>query len=311
MKALVTDYVHSHLLDGLRNMDYEIDYRPTITLDEVKSIIDQYHGIVINSKVKMYRDMIDLASQLKWIARLGSGLEIIDIPYAESHGISVLNSPEGNCNAVGEHALGMLLCLSNKLLQSDSQVRRMDWHREQNRGFEISGKTIGVIGYGHTGSSFASKVACWDVEVIVHDKYKHLNFTDKANFRSVAKEDILKEADIISLHLPLTAETHHYVDEDFIQKCNKKPVIINTSRGTVIDTKVLVAALESDCLRGACLDVFENEKTNTYSKEELDWYQKLYEFDNVVLSTHVAGWTHESLFKIADVLLKKLKQIQA
>lgn len=310
-KALISDFVHNHLISELGSMGYHVDYEPKISLEEVAEKIANYEGIVINSKIKMYQPLIDKAKRLKWIARLGSGMEIIDQEYASQKNIAAINSPEGNCNAVAEHALGMLLALSNNLIRSDKQVRTMQWNREQNRGFEITGKKIGVIGYGHTGSSFVSKVSSWELDVLIYDKYKDLNFKSSNNLHAVDKEDILNEADIISLHLPYTSETHHYVDEDFIQKCNRKPVIINTSRGAIVKTQALIKGLQDGYLGGACLDVFENEKTNTYTADEHKMYAALFQLPNVVLSTHVAGWTRESLYKIADTIVQKLKRIEA
>jgi len=305
-KALVTDYVHPSLLTGLEQRGYEVVYDRGITLEEVKQVILEYEGIIINSKIKMEATTMDTAPNLKWIGRLGSGLEIIDLEHAAKKNIVVINTPEGNRNAVAEHAIGMLLTLANNLKRGDSEVRDKVWRREENRGWELKGKTLGIIGLGHTGSKLAKKMSAWELDIISYDKYKPDTSDTIPYVRRVAQEDILKHADIISLHLPLSPETHHLVDDVFLQKCKKNVVLINTSRGAVVDTKALVSALESGHVKGACLDVFENEKPNTYSEAESNTYNNLFAFGNVVLSPHVAGWTSESLERIAKVMLTKL-----
>lgn len=305
-KALITDHVHERLISGLEDLGYEVYYQPEISPEEVLHVIEDYEGIVINSKIKMYKPQMDRGIHLKWIARLGSGLEIIDIPYAESKDISVFNSPEGNRNAVGEHTLGMILAWCNHIIRADREVRDFTWHREANRGVELEGKTIGVIGYGQMGSSFVSKLSSWELEVLIFDKYKPLNFEKGSNLRAVSLEDILNQSDFISLHLPYNDETHHLVDFSFLEKCKTGVVIVNSSRGAIVDTAALVECLESDKVGGACLDVYENEKPNTYTQEERALYGRLYDMDQVVLTPHIAGWTKESLFKIADTIVRKV-----
>lgn len=305
-KALVTDFVHPVLIDGLNKRGYKVDYYKNITLEEVRETIENYDGIVINSKIKMDRTMIAKGKNLKWIGRLGSGLEIVDLSFAKSNGIVVLNTPEGNRNAVAEHAIGMLLMISNNLKKGDAEVRSKCWNREENRGWELKGKTLGIIGLGNTGSKLAQKLSSWELDIISYDKYRKDSTIELPFVRRVDLEDILKESDIISLHLPLTAETHHMVDTVFLQKCKKNVIVINTSRGKVINTKALLTALETKQIKGACLDVFENEKPNTFSHQESEMYESLYNMDNVILSPHVAGWTQESLKRIATVMLQKL-----
>ncbi|MEE9439906.1 MAG: NAD(P)-dependent oxidoreductase [Saprospiraceae bacterium] len=305
-KVLVTDYVHPSLISGLENRGYIVDYDKSVNMDVLPDVIHKYDGVIINSKIRMYKDTIDKASKLKFIGRLGSGLEIVDLEYAKLMGIAVINTPSGNNNAVAEHAMGMLLMLANNLRQADQDVRRFNWAREKNRGWELKGKTIGIIGFGHTGSQFAKKLSSWELNIISYDKYKH-NFGPNFNFiERVSLQDILSRSDVISLHLPLTAETKHLVNADFIKRCKDNVVIINTSRGNVIKTEDLLSGLESDKVGGACLDVLENEKPNTYTQIEQEMYSKIFKMENVVLSPHVAGWTHESLKNIADILLDKL-----
>lgn len=304
-KALVTDYVHPSLLSGLEDRGYSVDYDISIDMSLLPTIIDKYEMVVINSKIKMFPETIDKAKQLKYICRLGSGLEIIDLKYAEEKGVHVINTPSGNNNAVAEHAMGMLLTLANNIIRADKEVRDFQWNRELNRGLELKGKTIGIIGFGHTGSQFARKLSSWELDVISYDKYrdeygKEWNFVER-----VALEDILNRSDIISLHLPLTVEVQHLVNEEFITRCKDKVIIINTSRGKVVKTIDLVKALESGKVGGACLDVFENEKPHTYSLSETDTYNRLNAMHNTVLSPHIAGWTLESLENIAKVMLQK------
>jgi len=305
-KVLVTDGVHPLLLEGLTALGFQCDYHPKIGLERVRGMVSDYEGIIINSKVLMDKEMLDAGAKLEFVGRLGSGMEIIDLEYAAQKGIAIHGAPEGNCNAVAEHALGMLLALANNFLQGDREVRKKNWQREKNRGFEIMGRTVGIIGFGHTGSQFAKKLSGMGVEILAYDKYK-TNYTN--NFKQVREttlEDILTNADIISLHLPFTPETKHLVNSDFLRKCKDGVILINTSRGNVAKTKDLIVGLKSGKVGGACLDVFENEKTATFSQAEHTMYNELYEFENVILSPHVAGWTRESLQRLAEVLLRKI-----
>lgn len=310
-KALITDRVHSYLIEGLQEMGYLVDYKPSISLAEVHSVISQYEGIVINSKVKMFKELIDKANLLKWIARLGSGLEIIDIPYAESRGIAVMNSPEGNRNAVAEHCLGMLLALCNNMIKGDREVRHFQWNRESNRGIELEGKTLGIIGYGQMGSAFVSKLSSWALDIVVYDKFKQLSFEEYRNITAVSESEVWSKADILSIHLPYNDDTHHLINKANIDRCKDGVIIINSSRGAIVHTSDLVEALESGKIGGACLDVYENEKPNTYTEQEKHLYSRLYALDHVILSPHVAGWTKESLHKIASTLVSKVRCVIA
>ncbi len=305
-KILITDEVHPLLLEGFTQAGYKCDYQPDITLATVHLIIHQYVGLIINSKILTDKTLIDKATRLRFVARLGSGREVIDIPYAASKGIEAFFSPEGNSNAVGEHALGMLLALANNLVRSDKEVKEKIWQREKNRGWELRGKTIGIIGMGHTGKAFARKLAGMEMTILAYDKYQDDFEKEFSNLTKVSLDELQTQAEIISFHLPLTPETKHFCDEFFLQKCQSKVVIINTSRGNVVETKALLAGLEKQKIRGACLDVFENEKVATFSKEEDEMYQKLYQYDNVILSPHVAGWTQESKRLLAKILLDKI-----
>ena len=305
-KVLITDAVHRHIIKSIEDLGFKVDYIPKMPYSDLGLIISEYTGIIINSKIIMNKSMLDKAEKLKFIGRLGSGLDIIDLPYAAEKDVAVLSAPEGNCNAVGEHALGMLLALSNNLIRADSEVREFKWYREKNRGFELEGKNIGIIGFGHTGPAFAKKLEGFDVQIWAHDKYKK-HFS--RGFRLVKEcelMDIQKNCEIISIHLPLTEETLHYVNKEFIEKCEKSPVLINTARGKNVKLDDLVTALEQKKISGACLDVFENEKPFTFTDKEKALYQRLYEMENVVLSPHIAGWTKESKRKIAETLVNKI-----
>ncbi len=305
-KVLITDDVHISLLEGLSAIGYECHYLPHISLSETRAIVAQYHGLVVNSKIWVDAAFLSLAPKLAFVARLGSGMEIIDVVAAAERGVAVFSSPEGNRNAVAEHAMAMLLALANNLLRADREVRQFDWQREKNRGFELAGKTVGIVGFGHTGRSFAQKLSGWDVEVLAYDKYKTDYTADFLYVRAAAPDEICAQADIISFHLPLTAETKHLVDKNYLNKCKETVVILNTSRGAVVCTEHLLAALAAKKIGGACLDVFENEKVGTFSAAEKDLYAQLYRFENVVLSPHIAGWTHQSKWRLSEVLLEKI-----
>lgn len=308
-KVLVTDGVHPVMFEGLEKLGFSYDYFPKISLGEVHEIIHQYEGIVVNSKIIADKVLFDKAEKLVFIARLGSGMEIIDQVYAKAKGVHVINSPQGNRNAVAEHALGLLLALANRFVQADKEVRAKHWDREKNRGFEIQGKTIGLIGFGHTGGTFGKKLAGLEMDVLAYDKYKEDYTHHFPYIKESSLEEIQRKADIISLHLPLNEETTHFVNDAFIRSCKKGVIIINTSRGGIINTQDLVNALKTGQIGGACLDVFENEKSHTFSKEEHALYDALYAFENVILTPHVAGWTKESKFKLSHVILEKLEKV--
>ena len=244
-RVLITDDVHPLLLSGLEQRLWDTDYRPEISLEETIHLIPDYEGLVINSKIKAHQALLERASRLQWIGRLGSGMEIVDQPYARELGIHLISTPEANCQAVAEHAVGMLLSLFRNLNRADRQVRQKIWQREANRGEELEGKVIGIIGYGHTGSAFGRLLQGFDVKVLVFDKYKqHLELPSR--FKRVQElEEIRQEANLISLHLPLSPETKHLMDKDFIQSCRNPFYLINTSRGALVKTTDLLEALQT------------------------------------------------------------------
>lgn len=310
MKILFIDSNHKLLHEMLEKAGHECDLHYHWTKDEIRSNIHLYDGIVIRSKIKISKEIIDQAIKLKFIARAGAGMENMDVVYAESKGIKCLHAPEGNRDAVGEHALGMLLSLFNKLCRANEEVREGKWIREANRGIELSGKTVGIIGYGNMGSAFAERLKGFGVEVLVYDKYKK-NFWNNSITES-SLEHIFEQADVISLHVPLTAETHYMINDSFINSFKKNIYIINTARGKCLNTADLVKNIKSGKVLGACLDVLEYEMG---SFENLDVsslpeaFQYLIKSEKVMLSPHIAGWTYESHEKIAKVLVEKIIKI--
>ena len=284
----------------------EEDY--TSSKEEIEAKIDQYEGVVIRSRFKIDKQFIDAATNLKFIARVGAGLESIDIPYAESKGIALIAAPEGNRNAVGEHALGMLLMLFNKLKQADAEVRAGQWNREKNRGLELEGKTVGLIGYGNMGNAFSKKLKGFDCEVLCYDIRPNLG---NENATQVSLEELQQRADVLSLHTPWTPLTDKMVDTEFINGFKKPFWLINTARGKSVVTADLTAALKSGKILGAGLDVLEYEKLSfenlfTDTEQMPEPLQYLIQAENVVLTPHIAGWTVESKIKLAQTIVDKI-----
>ena len=302
MKILFIDTVHPLLKQGLEKENHICDTAYNKSKTEIEQIISNYQGIIIRSRFKIDKQFIDCGSNLKFIARAGSGLENIDVDYAENKNIHCYNAAQGNRQAVAEHALGMLLSLFNNLNRADQEVRNGVWEREENRGIELAGKTIAIIGYGNNGSAFAEVLKGFNVKILAYDKYLK-NYQYKSTMGS-----IYKETDIVSLHTPLTDETTYLVDDNFINSFEKDIYLINTARGKCTNTKHLAAALENGKIKGACLDVLEYEKTSFENLSQEGFtnnMQYLMNSKNTILSPHVAGWTTESNVKIAEVLLNK------
>lgn len=307
MKILIVDKVHDIMLQRFSEANIEYDYFPSIKKAEFDKIISGYQALVIRSKFKVLAEDIDNAKQLKIIGRVGAGLENIDLEYAKSKGIVCLNSPEGNRDAVGEHAVGMLLNLLNKIPKAHEEIKKGVWDRESNWGKELSVQTIGIIGYGNMGHAFGKRISAFSKKVLAYDKYK-TGFSDGFVEES-DMERLFEEADILSLHVPLTPETRYLVSEQYINKFRKPIVIVNTARGECVDTKELVDALIRKKVTGACLDVLEYEKTTfeqMFTSETPKPLTYLLEAPNVILTPHVAGWTDEAYYKLSDVMARKI-----
>lgn len=303
-KVIITGKAHPILAEKLTAAGYVADYRPAITKEELIHDLTGTEGLVLTTRISVDSDMINLAPDLKWIGRLGSGMELIDTDYAASKNILCVSSPEGNRNAVAEHALGLLLNLMNNISTAQQEVKSGLWKRDENRGTELSGKTVGLIGYGNTGSSFAALLKPFGVTVLAFDKYK---FGFGGDFvKEASLEQICRYAQVISFHVPLTDETFHMGNYAFFQGLEQKPWILNTSRGTVIHQADLLKALDDKLIAGAGLDVLENEDPASLAGEEAVVFKGLLAKPNVVITPHIAGYSHEAFYKMAIVLLEKL-----
>jgi len=302
-KVLIVTDVHPILITQLEEFGLEVQYSPKITKPEAMAILGDFHGIVVRTQFPIDRELLSMAGKLEWIGRAGAGLDNIDLEYAEERGIACFNAPEGNRDAVAEHALGMILALANKITKADKEVREGTWDREGNRGFEISAKQIGIIGLGNTGKTLAKKLEGFDCPIWGYDKY--VSGYGKGKIKEASLEELFREADILSLHIPLTPETKSLINKSFIEKFKKPIYIINTSRGEIIHTDHLIWGLKEGKILGAGLDVLENEKFPKTSS--LPWFQELITINSVILSPHVAGWTVESYYKISTVLSEKIR----
>ena len=309
VRIIIIDNNHEYLLNKMRELQINVDIDEKSPKNEIEKKIHQYDGIIIRSRFKIDKKFIDKAKNLKFIARVGAGLESIDTAYAKEKGIQLISAPEGNRNAVGEHALGMILSLFNNLKKADLEIRQGKWLREDNRGIELEGKTIGLIGYGNMGNAFAKVLSGFNVNVICYDIKDNVG---NQNAKQVTLNELFEKTDILSLHTPHTKLTNKMVNKEFIAKFKKPFYIINTARGTAIKTEDLVEALKSKKILGACLDVLEYEKLsfeNFFTDNNLPKaFEYLIQAENVLLTPHVAGWTVESKYKLAKTIADKIER---
>jgi len=302
---LITAKVHPYLIQQFEHKGTKYNYSPDIHYDDVLKLIPNATGLVVTTRIHVDQRMIDAAEKLKWIGRLGSGLELIDTEYAKSKGITCISTPEGNRNAVAEHALGMLLNLTKHIRRGNLEVQHGEWIREENRGIELYGKTVGIIGYGNTGRAFAELLSSFKVTVLAYDKYV-FDF-GKGLIKEANLEQVCRYSDVISFHVPLTSETRHMANDEFFNMLDRTPYFLNTSRGPVVDTSALIRAIQTGKIKGAGIDVLENERISSLSEKEKQELSFLANHPDVVLTPHIAGYSHEAFYKMSETLIKKLK----
>ena len=304
---MISESIHECIIPMLQQIGYIVDYEPGITREEMIKKMPNYIGIVVRSKTPVDREFIGAGENLKFIARSGAGMDQVDVEFAEKRNIILLNAPEGNRDAVAEHTLGMLLNLTNKLNESDRQVRQKIWDREGNRGVELMHRTFGIIGFGNMGQAVSKRLTGFGCRIIAYDKYK-TGFGNEF-VKEVSLEEFFEQADIVSFHVPLTPETKFYVNDQFIEKFRKNFILLNTARGEILPLKSLVKYLTIGKILAAGLDVLENEKMKKLTSEQNELMQQLFEMKNVIFTPHVAGWTTESYIKISETLGNKIKAL--
>ncbi len=306
-QILIIDDIHTGIFEALEELGYKIDYQPTIKREEILKIVADYDGIIVRSKTILDKTFFEAAKKLSFIARAGAGLDLIDLDEVAERNIQIVNAPEGNRDALGEHCLGLVLCLLNKINLAHDQIVAGNWDREANRGKELGEMTVGVIGYGHMGAAFCQRLQGFGCEVLVYDKYK-TGFSNQW-LKEVPLEKLFESCDLLSLHIPLSEETNGMVDASFIGKFKKNIYVINTARGEIMPLKDLKAGLNAGKILGAALDVHEFEKRKSLSIEEKQLFESIKAADNVLLTPHVGGWTYASYRKISEVLLSKIASL--
>ncbi|HLO69402.1 MAG TPA: NAD(P)-dependent oxidoreductase [Flavipsychrobacter sp.] len=304
-KVLIAAPVHPVLTDGLQAAGYECLIHEKISQQQAFELVKDVTGIITSTRLQLDKSLIDAAPQLQWIGRMGSGMEVIDVPYAETKGIKCFGSPGGNANAVAEHALGMLLSLNKRIIQSNNEVKQGLWLRDENRGTELEGKTIGLIGFGHTGRAFAKKLMGFDMQILAYDKYNRQDFPAYVK-QCETLTPIFQQADIISFHVPLQADTTHYFDENFLRSVRKPFILVNTSRGVVVNNEVLLLGMQEKLICGACIDVWEEEPLNVMSDKQRVLLAQVANLPNAVLTPHIAGYSFEAVYKMSYILLQKI-----
>jgi D-3-phosphoglycerate dehydrogenase len=306
MKILIIDEMHEGIIPLLEELGHEAVYLPKITREEILEQVDQYQGLIIRSKTPMDQELLSKATRLKFIGRAGAGLDQIDLEYLENKNIKLFHAAKGNRDAVAEHALGMLLALFNQFKKADLEIRNGIWDREGNRGVELKGKTVGILGFGNMGKAFAKRLKGFGVKVLAYDKYK-TGFGNKF-IKEVSWDELKSKAEILSVHVPLTAETRDFLSLVELKSFKNSFWLINTARGEVISFQTLNTALDQGILKGAVLDVLENEKFKKFNPSQKVDFENLAARDTVLFSPHVAGWTFESYEKINQVLVKKIRK---
>jgi D-3-phosphoglycerate dehydrogenase len=299
--VLIVDEVHPSMAEGLTKLGFEVETRTNLSLSDFASILPSYKGLVVRSKFKITAELLENTS-LSFIARAGAGLDLLDVDACLARGIAVFAANEGNSDSVAEHVIGQILSLAHKLHTSDTEVRHGLWEREGNRGFEIKGKTIGIIGYGNMGKAVASRLAAFSLKILAYDKY-----VTSADYLATM-EQIFEEADILSLHIPLTSETRGLVSSEFLASFKKPILFINSSRGPISPLEPLLHGLRSGQIKGLALDVLPNEKLSSWSPVEKELFAEIAAYPATIFSPHVAGWTTESYIKINEVLLQKIQE---
>lgn len=299
--VLIVDEVHPSMAEGLTKLGFEVETRTNLSLSDFASILPSYNGLVVRSKFKITAELLENTS-LSFIARAGAGLDLLDVDACLARGIAVFAANEGNSDAVAEHVIGQILSLAHKLHTSDTEVRHGLWEREGNRGFEIKGKTIGIIGYGNMGKAVASRLAVFGLKILAYDKY-----VPSADYPATM-DQIFEETDILSLHIPLTSETRGLVSVEFLASFKKPILFINSSRGPISPLEPLLHGLRSGQIKGLALDVLPNEKLSTWSPIEKELFTEIAAYPATIFSPHVAGWTTESYIKINEVLLQKIQK---
>jgi D-3-phosphoglycerate dehydrogenase len=305
LSCLIIDYMHPSIIPMLEEIGFIVCYQPEIKAAEVKQVLPDFDGLVVRSKLFISEEVLSGAERLQFIARAGAGVDNIDEAALKNRNISLFNAPEGNSDAVGEFTLGLLLALFRNIVPADKEVRESKWRREENRGEEVMGKTIGLIGYGNMGRAFAKRLAGFDCQVVAYDKNDDILSDTYAKL--VTQEELFSVADVLSFHIPYTAENKHLGNEAFFTSFQKNIWVINTARGEILDQTALVKLLQNGKVKGAALDVLENEKLTTLNELQKANFTYLSQAANVILTPHIGGWSHQSYVKINEVLVRKIK----